>query len=297
MATVLKSGEYINKETGEVVTINGKAIEIQDGDMVITQKQSDGYTEHKNRRKAYNDVYNEFGEFLFIKIKDEMTRLQTIEMPDSYLPRILFLSTFADEDGLLRENGMPIDSKRIIELLNTTRQTFYKMFHVLEENGVMEKFNTHNFKMSKEYIVKGKLPTVNKNEFHVKMFINAIRGIYNGLNMSEKSHQKAFVMAVHLLPFMNQNQLVLTYKDGTPILVKDLLNMLGLDARKYWRQINYIRNLKLPNGEQVIKFVADGFSKKDALSARMILNPAIFYTGKPEQQMEKVKEFELIECL
>lgn len=297
MGKALQPGKYVNTDTGELHDINVKMVEVEDGSVVITPNQQESHQKYNNRRKAYNEVYNEFGEFLFIKIKDEMTKLQTIEMPDSYLPRILFLSTFADEDGLLRENGIPVDSKRIIDLLNTTRQTFYKMFHVLEENGVMEKVNTHNFKMSKEYIVKGKLPTVGKNEFHVKMFINTIREIYSGLSMSEKSHQKAFVMALHLLPFMNQNQLVLTYKDGTPILVKDLLDMLGLDPRKYWRQVNYIRNLKLSNGEQVIKFVADGFSKKDALSARMILNPAVFYTGKPENQIEKVKEFELIECL
>lgn len=288
---ILESGEYVNKDTGEVFVVDGKLVEIRDGDKIITKDQSDGYKENLNKRKIYNDVKDTFGEFLFIKIKDEITSLQNIDMPESYIPRVLFLSTFADENGLLRENGDPIKQKRLNELLDIGRTSFSRMINLLIKNNVLNKTDDGFFTFSKEYIVKGSIPKVNKQTYYVKMFINATRDLYNNLDMTKKSNYKAFVIGVHLLPFMHKNELILRYNNGIVITVRDVIEMLGLSAEKYYRQISYIKHLKLPNGESMIKILTDSLDKEDIMKAKLVINPKVFYYGSAENHMELYQDF------
>jgi len=296
----VKENGIIDKETGEHIEneVLDKAISavelLENGGVIHSKKQVDKFKEVNKRSDIQREVLNEFGNFLFLKVKNEMVSFVEKKIPEQYIPRIFMMSTFADKDGVLIDDGRYLRQKDLIKILNISERTFITMAKELDRKKIMHKISGKYFKLSKTYFVRGQLPRVQNKARYIKVFTNTVRELYSNLNISKITHYKAFIMAVHLLPLLERNTCIPKHINGDKVTVRDLLSMAGINDEKYWRQINYVKHLKLNNGEQLIKFVTGSFDKESALNASMVINPRVFYSGDSENINEIDYDFKNI---
>lgn len=281
------NGKIVNTETGEIIELENPIYELKEGDVVHSKNQIEAYKKVNERNKIQREMVESFGNFLFVKVKSEMVSFINKKIPEQYIPRIFVLGTYADKNGLIVKDGIPMMQKDIIDILNITRPTFINMAKELEKKKIMHKVDGKYYKLSKTYLVRGQLPNKISNKTrYIKVFVDTVREIYNNLNISKTTHYKAFVMAVHLIPLLEKDTCIPKHMNGNNVTVRELLQMVGISDEKYWRQINYIKHLKLNNGEQLIKFLTSSFDKESALNASMIVNPKVFYGGDVENMLD-----------
>lgn len=292
MAIKREAGRYTNVDTGEFFIAENPMYEDEGGGVFLDNDSIKRRVVHKKEMKRRSLITYEYGNFVFARIRNNMIELHKMELNDSQIAKVFLLSTFSDDDGVLYNKGFRMTRKDIMEQLSINASTFTRDFKSFKENNIINEHEGRYYRLSKEYFIRGPIFDHQKGDIYIKIFINTMREIYDSIVNKKRSGYRAFLMAVTMMPFIQYNDISVKYENGNFVTVNDILKIMGISDNNSWRQINYIRDLKLKNGEYFIKFITTGFDRESALKAGMVINPKIFYKGDAQYMMELCKYFE-----
>jgi hypothetical protein len=291
----------IENETGEI--LSEKDISDYEGVSVkVTSKKSKDYLKRKEEERyemitRVNErasVKKEFGEFVFSVLKGDMLHLLQMNIPEYHISKIFYLSSFVEDDGYIKSNGVKLKRSEVVKLLNIGKNTATRFMNSMINIGIISVNNNKNVKISKDFFIKGAISKEYKGSKFIKVFNEAIRELYHYLGESTISNKRkylAFYHAMALIPFINQQDSALRHKDGELVTIGHIVDMLGIDSWKYRRFTDSLSDVKFKNGEPFVKLVIDSTRAEDVLNGSIAINPRFMYNGNSNKMWEKHKNY------
>jgi hypothetical protein len=267
-------------------------------ELYLNQKEkniSSAFKTINNRRSAKK----EFGEFVFSVLQGDVLQLLDLEIPSHHVSKIFYLSSFVDDDGYLKKDGIKLKRHEVVKLLKIAKNTATRFMNNMTELEVLNIDDNKNVKLNKKYFIKGEIKKEykktndNSNRF-IKVFNDAVRELYNYHGISKISNKRkylAFYHAMVLIPFISQEDTILRNKNGDLITIRYLLQILGIENWHYKRFTDSLSDVKFENGEPFAKLIIESTKTEDILNGNIVINPRFMYNGNSSEIFESHKDY------
>ena len=269
----------IQLSTGEVVEANWAHIPV--GTISYTPEQQEIYKNNKEaeERKAIMCHTNApLGSFLFADAAH-----QYADISPQTMARLIYISTFLPygERELKGRKNAPMTKGDVKRATKLSEATFFRFWNEVSGKYLFEDSNSHiyvsdNFK-------RGKLPKSTDHIEYQKIYIQAVRSLYESCPVSKHKHLGRIFQ---MLPFVNTEYNILCFTPQEtnidniiPMTLNEFCAAIGMSPEKRTRLVREYAEITLPvqgRNERFCSFVFDGLNMD---SARIFINPRILYRG------------------
>lgn len=286
---IVIDGKSCFTDTGELVP-DDTMLYIPENFSDIKQK-SDAIKKAIKRDENQISVLKNHGEFYFLELNKNEVKLLNLDISELDVVRVIYLGTFANEDGLLlNDNGLPMNRKDIERSLKISKNTMPIFELNMLKSKILSKTNDGYF-LSKKYLFKGKIERKTKSKTYVKLFIDMVRALY----VSNPREYMAFEFAISLFPKLrygdcyiyhnpkeqNEDKLVMA-------TIRELLHEYNPEHRK--QVLDRLVKFKFGNGEYLFGIGLVGST--NILDGVLMVNPKIAYFGDASNMSDVVKMFD-----
>lgn len=269
----------IQLSTSEVVAANWAHLPV--GTIAYTPEQQEIYKDKKEaeqRRAIMRHTNAPLGNFLFA----DATHRYADVSPQT-MARLIYISTFLPygERELKGRKNIPMTKGDVKKATKLSEATFFRFWNEVSGKYLFENSNSHiyvsnNFK-------RGKLPKSTKHMEYQKIYIQAVRSLYESCPTSKHKHLGRIFQ---MLPFVNTEYNILCFTPQEtnidsiiPMTLNEFCTTIGMSSEKRTRLVREYAEITLPvhgRNERFCSFVFDGLNMD---SARIFINPRILYRG------------------
>ncbi len=282
----------IEKETGELL------YEIEEGSSIITPAERErrrSKREQRIDRKTPSGVHYVFS---------RSAQGSYDPLPPATMAKLVYLSTFLNYEGKLVHGITPIRRRELAGILGISPTSVYYFWrdvnplYVYEQadESIQDQKDEVLF-MNPEYFYRGNLDRKHFTPYQ-KLFCKGIQSLYKSVPTS-KHRQLGYLFK--LLPYVNREWNVLCTPES--VYEKDLDNIRTMSIEEFCQISGYTNTSNISKLKDVydsLYFDMDGQQQKfcsfvyksikDA-TARIVINPAVFYAGGDRNKVEVYKLF------
>lgn len=275
----LDDDHSIQRSTGEIVKAGW--VHLPSGTIAYTPEQQEIYKEKKEaerQKELRRCTNNPLGSFLFADADHRYT-----DISPQTMARLIYVSTFLPygERELKGNKGAPMTKRDIKRVTKLSEATFFRFWNEVNGKYLFEDNKSHiyvsdNFK-------RGKLPKNANHTEYQKIYIQAVRSLYESCPTSKHKHLGRIFQ---MLPYINIEYNILCFmpqeadiENIIPMSINEFCTVIGVSPEKRARLIREYAEITLPvqgRHERFCSFVFDGL---DMDSARIFVNPRILYRG------------------
>ena len=285
----------INPETGEVTEMVQLLVPI--GTITRSpyqQKATQEWLKSKQRRaeklRYMQLAKSELGNFYFI-----LTDNLFDDIKPQTATKLIMLCTYLDySNRLMKTRKTPMQKSDIKEILKLSKSGAYQFFNEVKDKYLKEYNGTLYIADNK--IFKNKIPQDKKYLQLQKIYINAVRNLYNPTD-AKKHKQLGYVFK--LLPYINL-EFNIFCKDPfekqldniEPLTIADLCKLVNYDVTQSTRLIKELQSIKfIHNGDEeyLLSFVDNGIDTP--YRKKIYVNPHIIYNGSDYRRVEVLGAF------
>lgn len=268
----------INDETGEIK-------DIPEGITIRTPKQNEGFQKQLQKKHVRND-YGPFTWLLYTPKED-----LGLDIPDSSLTKLIYLSTFLGYDSFLQSDyGSPLDRSDCQEILKMTRTPFNTFWEDLVSKNIIE-YNNDKVYINKDIFKKGELSI---GERAIRLNINSIRYLYENCRSIRDHAQLSYIFKI--IPWVNYEwNIVCTNPEEEKrndihyMRLGEFCEKIGYDKSKARRLSDALSSVKFkPRNKDKLRSAFVYVIDKDWHPNEwcIIMNPLIYYGGKNYNHVE-----------
>ena len=284
-------GEYaiVDTETGEEVG------EINSGDIIISAHERQRRARMKKEREEHEiNRYRGKGErYIFVN-----TMFDFSELSPSTVTKLIYLSTYAGYDNLLVLNAKSkkeIKRSDLPKILGVSKRTSERFWNSVKAYYIREDEETGKLWLNDEIFKRGKLKSKTAIDYQ-QFYFNGVRSLYKHAN--GKNHNYLGYL-FQLIPFINREwNVVCENPFETDLDNVQLVTMKDFCAYIGYKDTSSISKLKRiydalefdVNGKKQ-RFCALTYTGLDSGTARICINPEVFYVGSNKGRVDVLKLF------
>ncbi len=199
-------------------------------------------------------------------------------LSQSDLARLIYLGTFTDYEGVLRQaNGRAITKESMQGLVGIHRTKFNVFYRKLTTASIIRATDDGYIQMSGEVFQRGKIASGEYVD-RIRIYRDTVRELYEKYGKGRSVSQLGIIYSV--IPFIHRNINLICYNpmekhddDIRPITLDKLALMLGYQNAAKFKQA--LRGIEI-NNQPVFAFVED---VHDSRKRRIIVNPRVIFAG------------------
>jgi hypothetical protein len=240
-----------------------------------------------NARKLNRIQSSEIGgNFIFAIFKHSEEYMEFLSQ--SEITRLIFIATYLGYDGVLKtDNNIPIVKKNMNQFIKLSRMQFHEFYNKIIEHEIFIE-EDGCITLNQNYFIKGEiglLPMRKRDKDYTRLYIKAIRELYNGCNTRE--HKKLAVI-FKLIPYLNYEYNIVCHNPREeeldyiePMMLGEICDILGYTDCTHLKK--YLMSIHAINGNKIVGFVQ---CERDIRTTKIYMNPYIIYRGNKWKTVE-----------
>lgn len=279
--------EWVNPDSGEVrqgILISPEEVKISQEEKQLRAERQQHLVNKTELGTSINNLGHGKG-FFFYRYNDF---LDSIGKDYASAFRFLYISTYADYDGLIFRYGqyykkIPVTLNELKRMLRCNPKTGTKIVNQLQELGLILEKNGC-FYINDKYSIRGSLKITEKQEV-TRVFINGVRQLYT---RSDAKEHKKIGRIIALLEFMHtdtnilcRNPLESDWDEIQPLTMNDVCEILGYERRS----TNVVQPMLLSPRIYDLSILGIFWDGKKKV---IVVNPYLFYSGSDPQAIRWV---------
>lgn len=275
----LDDHHVIQRSTGEIVSAGW--VHLPAGTIAYTPEQQEIYRNKKEmeQRQAIMRHNNApLGSFFFADADHCYS-----DISPQTMARLIYVSTFLPygERELRSRKNTPMTKGDVKRVTKLSEATFFRFWNEVIGKYLFEDNKSHIYVSDK--FKRGKLPKTDSHVEYQKVYIQAVRSLYENCPTSKHKH---LGRVFQMLPYINAEYNILCFmpqetniENIVPMTINEFCIAIGVSPEKRTRLVREYAEITLPvqgRKERFCSFVFDGLHMEDA---KIFVNPRIIYRG------------------